>query len=77
MPEVLALVEVDWFREWRGLPDCRSCDLCGESAIDDSMAGKWADDFRRFWQESLNGGIGSGLTICENCLPAYLAEQPW
>ena len=49
----------------------RRCDLCEETVVEDI----WAErPWREFWLQV--GGIGDGLSICENCIAAYLAEKP-
>lgn len=73
----IALCPVEWFVEadphdMFGMPYYRPCDICYESASDDAMAGKSVDDFRKFWKEF--GPDSDGLSVCENCIEAYLAE---
>ncbi len=46
----------------------RSCDLCGESSVDDGWAGL---PWRTFYYDPLEG-----LSVCEKCVEVYLAEKP-
>jgi hypothetical protein len=46
----------------------RTCDLCGQSTVDDGWHGR---PDRTFYFDP-----AEGLSICEHCTEAYLAEKP-